>query len=231
MGAGASGLLSFIGIVTLLVMFPGPNTVLVLQSVGLRGKKAGFYNIAGIISALYVHAVIFAWGLSLLIVKSLAVYHLIKYIGAVYIIYLGLASLYSAYRMKEADFPAGGAFPPHSAAPHEAAGDGGSVGPLPGEAAWQSYAKGLITNIFNPKVALFFVSFFPQFLRNQDPIFGQSLFLVMIYSVIASLWYAALVCFVAKLRHWLNRRIVQRRMKAFTGILLVGLGVKIAAQK
>jgi threonine/homoserine/homoserine lactone efflux protein len=222
MQLSAAEFLSFIGIVTLLVMFPGPNTVLVMQSAGLRGKRAGFYNIAGIVTALYVQAVISAWGLSLIVLRSAALYRLIQYIGAGYIIYLGLASLYAASRMNRDDA---------SASPDGAAEDRRPKETLSGEAIFQSYLKGFITNLFNPKVILFFISFFPQFVRRQNQVFGESLLLVVVYSLIVILWYSALVCFIAKFRHWLARRVIQRRIKTLTGLLLCGLGIKIASQK
>lgn len=222
MPLSAAELISFIGIVTLLVMFPGPNTILVIQSVGLSGKKSGFYNIAGIVSALYIHALISVWGLSVIIIKSMVLYQFVKYIGSGYLIYLGLASLYSAYRMNRN----------HELISPDHQNKNTEIKiPLPTGSHFRSYMKGFITNIFNPKVVLFFISFFPQFIRKQNHIFGDSLILIVIYSVIVVFWYSALVLFVAKFRHWLENRIIQRRIKALTGILLFGLGIKIAVQK
>ncbi|WP_207649736.1 LysE family translocator [Desulfosporosinus hippei] len=86
------------GLVTILVMIPGPNTILVAQSVSLYGKKAGLYNVVGFISGLYVHAILFSIGLSILIIKSSEIFQTVKLLGAGYLATLGAISLYSAYK-------------------------------------------------------------------------------------------------------------------------------------
>lgn len=216
-------LLSFIGIVSLLVIFPGPNTVLVIQSVGLQGRKAGFYIIAGFVFALCLHAIIFSFGFSAIIVKSLMVYNLIKFIGAGYIIYLGLSSIYSAYQMNRKNTNA----PSLNNAEKNYKLDA----TLRIETPFQSYVKGFITNLFNPKVVFFFISFFPQFIQKPKQFVGDFLLLVIIYTSIVILWYSVLVCFVAKLKNWLENNIVLTRIRIVLGMLLFGLGIKIAVQK
>lgn len=205
-------LLSFAGIVTLLVMFPGANTVLIMQSVGLYGRRTAFYNLAGIATAIYCHSLLSALGLSLLLVKSAALFSVIKLLGAGYIIYLGLSSLYTAWRQ-----------------PAPTTADGAAAGE--DEGAPTSFAKGFIANILNPKVALFFLAFFPQFLHGDAPMLGQSLVLTVLYSFIQVSWYSLLILTLGRLRGWLADATVKRRLGAVTGFLLVGLGLRMALQK
>ena len=208
-------ILSFIGIVTLLVMLPGANTVLVMQSVGISGRRTAFYNLAGIASALYCHALLSALGLSLVIVGSAELFGLIKHLGAGYIIYLGMNSLYAAYRPQPSADPSPGETAATVGAEHGAA----------------SFAKGFIANILNPKVAIFFLAFFPQFLHNGAPVFTQTMFLTVVYSCVQVCWYSLLILALDRFRAFLADAKVKRRLGAVTGLLLVGLGVKIVVQK
>lgn len=208
---------SFIGIVTLLVMLPGANTVLVMQSVGISGRRTAFYNLAGIASALYCHALLSALGLSLMIVGSAELFGLIKHLGAGYIIYLGLNSLYAAYRLQPA-------------ADDDAATEATAAAAV-AEHGVASFAKGFIANILNPKVAIFFLAFFPQFLHSDAPVFAQSMFLTVVYSCVQVCWYSLLILALDRFRGFLADAKVKRRLGAVTGVLLVGLGLRIVVQK
>lgn len=199
-------------------MTPGPNTVLISQSAGLYGKKAAFYNTAGVISGLYVHAIVFAVGLSILIVKSSEVYQAIRLVGALYIVFLGVMSLYSTYKTGSKGIN----------------GTAGCTDPAclyDREAGIKSFLKGFISMITNPKVALFFLSFFPHFIHSQANVLAQSLFLTMLYSIVSVAWYSLLVFFIHRFRKIVNSDKVQRRIKIVTGVLFVSFGLKLATQK
>ncbi len=91
--------------------------------------------------------------------------------------------------------------------------------------------KGLMTGILNPKSALFFLAFFPQFMHRGGNIFTESLILTALYSLVSATWYSLLVLFIGKLRQFLIRRETQKWLKATTGALLVGMGLRVAVQK
>ncbi|KJS80945.1 MAG: hypothetical protein JM58_18155 [Peptococcaceae bacterium BICA1-8] len=210
-------LLSFVSIVLLLVMFPGPNTVLVMHSVSVSGKKTGFSNVVGIVSALYFHAIIAALGLSVIITQSSKLYISIKYLGAIYILYLGLTSLYSSFLQREK---------PNKNTLKTIFNTDNKVVNYFGS----SFCKGFITNILNPKVALFYLSFIPQFVHNQSNFLIESLFLTFLYSLVSASWYSLLVLCVDKFRLFLERNTIKQRIKAITGILLVGLSIKMVVE-
>ncbi|GBG55628.1 lysine transporter LysE [Sporomusaceae bacterium FL31] len=209
----AGEIYSYIGIVALLVMIPGPNTVLVMQSVAVSGRRAGFFNVAGIVTAVYLNALLSGLGLSLIIMQSTEIYHGLKMVGAGYIVYLGLASLIDAYKLKQQA----------STDAHENANKQKN--------SYDFYTKGILTGLLNPKSALFFLAFFPQFMHQDSNLLSQSLILTLLYSLISASWYGLLVIFTGKLRHILVCSELQKKLKAITGIILVGLGIKIALQR
>ena len=212
---------SYVSIVVLLVMIPGPNTVLVMQSVGVNGRRAGFFNVFGIVTAVYVNAMISVLGLSLIIMQSTTIYNVMKMLGAVYIAYLGLVSLVEAYKLSRKESPA-------------AVEDNGRLEPdatLTDNRGIAFYSQGLLTGILNPKSALFFLAFFPQFMHQDGNIFTQSLILTLLYSLVSVTWYSLLVIFIGKFRHFFGCYQTKKRLKAITGTVLIGMGIKIAIQK
>jgi threonine/homoserine/homoserine lactone efflux protein len=209
-------LTSYIGLVFLLVIFPGPNMLLVTQSVGIFGKQAGFFNVAGIVTALYIHSVVFALGLSIILVKSAQVFYLIRTAGAIYLIYIGVSSLWTSCKLAAGPEP--GTEEAALSAPDK-------------EKPVKSYVKGLISCVLNPKAALFLLSFFPQFIHAQYPVLTQSLALTMIWSGISATWYSFLIVFLSRFRRVLASRKFKKRFGLATGCALVGVGIKIAISK
>ncbi len=210
-------ILSFVSIVLLLVMFPGPNTVLVMQSVGLNGKKSGFFNVAGIVAALYVHALLAAIGLSVIVTQSTQLYMGVKFLGSIYILYLGLTSLYSSGLLKNK--------PDNNSPVSIVTTNNKTI-----ENFSSSFYQGLISNIFNPKVALFYLSFIPQFVHTQSNVLSEVLFLTFLYSLVSASWYSLLVLSVNKFHVFLSRGSIKQRIKAISGILLVGLSIKMTVK-
>ncbi|MDF2565134.1 MAG: putative threonine efflux protein [Massilibacillus sp.] len=182
-------IINFIGIVTLLMMLPGPNTILVMQTFGILGRRAALYNIAGIVTAIYIHSFLSAFGLSIIIVKSAQMYMLIKYAGAAYIIYLGVVSIFSVYNQTDDT---------------SSVTDESTIKQKNCDSPFKLYTQGLISNILNPKVALFFLSLFPQFIHNHNAVLVESLMLTFIYTLIAIAWYAILMAFVNKMGSYLE---------------------------
>jgi RhtB (resistance to homoserine/threonine) family protein len=200
-----SRVLAFAGIAALVTLTPGADTMLVVRSALVRGRRAGLLTVLGIGSGLFIHATLSALGLSVILVRSARAFEIVKIAGALYLVWLGLQALRTAARgapVREAD-----------AAP---------VG------AHRSYVEGLLTNVLNPKVAIFYLAFLPQFIGPDDPVLAKSLLLAAIHFAEGLVWLSLVALFVARIRRVLARPRVQRGLEAVTGLVFIAFGVKLA---
>jgi threonine/homoserine/homoserine lactone efflux protein len=207
--------LAFTAIAALLTITPGPDTLLVVRSVLARGQTAGFVTTAGICSGLFLHATLSALGLSLILVQSARAFHLVQLAGAGYLIGLGSQSLWRGLRHDPARAPALAARPT------------AGLGP----AWWRSFREGLLTNLLNPKVAIFYLAFLPQFIQPGDPVLGKSLLLASIHGVLGLGWLSLVTLLLGRLRGLLTRSDVQRGLEALTGTILIAFGVRLALER
>ncbi len=211
-------LYAYVSIVALLVMIPGPNTILVMQSVGTSGRQAGFLNVLGIVTAVYLNALISILGLSFIVLQSTELYQYMKLLGAGYMVYLGLSSMIAACGFSRCkQLPA--------------ADEGLQSAGIPSEGSrFACYSKGVLTGVLNPKSALFFLAFFPQFMHPDGNIILQSVILTIFYSLVSAVWYSLLVLFMSKLRGFFSQQDIQVWFRTITGVVLVGMGVRLALQ-
>src|SRR6266478_7834461 len=189
--------LAFTGIAAILTLTPGADTMLVMRSVFARGRRAGLLTSLGICSGLFFHATLSALGLSLILVRSATAFEIVKLVGAVYLIYLGGQSLWQAFRQGARKLSTGE----------------GTVNKQKKE-WWQSFLEGLLTNVFNPKVAIFYLAFLPQFISPSDPVLAKSLLLAGIHFMLGLAWLSLVATFLARVRAFLIRPRVQRTIEA-----------------
>ncbi len=203
-------LLVFVGVAALLTVTPGPDTMLVMRNVLARGRRAGLLTTAGISAGIFVHATLSALGVSLILARSALAFEVVKLAGAGYLIVLGVQSLLRLRR-----------------------GDAGAVpdGPAPAGGGSRSLVEGLLTNLLNPKVAIFYLSFLPQFIRVTDAVLAKSLLLAAIHVGMGVVWLLSVSVFVGALRGLLERRRVRRMLEGVTAAVLVGLGVRLALER
>ena len=203
-----SRVLAFTAIAALLTLTPGSDTMLVLRSALLRGRRAGLLTVFGICCGLFIHATLSALGLSVILVRSARAFELVKLTGACYLVYLGLQSIWSAAR-----------------------------GTQPGQrdaatvSGHRAFAEGLLNNVLNPKVAVFYLAFLPQFVGPHDPVLAKSLLLASIHFAQGVLWLSFLTLFVGRVRLALTRPGVQRGLESLSGMVLVGFGVRLAVER
>jgi RhtB (resistance to homoserine/threonine) family protein len=195
----------------LLNIMPGPDSLLIMARSAAQGARAGCMAALGIGAGVFVHVFAAALGLSAILSTSATAFTVVKYIGAAYILYLAFGLL----RSKPRDTGASAAT---------------TVAPLP---FTKIFAQGFLTNVLNPKVALFFLAFVPQFI-HADAHYKAFAFILLgcIFNVNGMLWCFALALFTARAKArmkvspraslWLNRA---------TGGLFVWLGVKLALSK
>ena len=219
-------LLAFIGVVAALTLTPGADTMLVIRSVLARGPRAGIATSFGIGSGLFVHATASALGLSLFLMRSPAVFQVVKAIGAAYLAYLGARSLWSAWKGTGDTFGVIAGDDGDLAASEQRAGTSGS---------WahdqRAFLDGLLCNVLNPKVAVFYLAFLPQFIAPGDPVFAKSVLMAAIHFTLGMAWLTTVSLGLASVRPLLEKPAVRRWLEATTGALLVGFGLRLALER
>jgi RhtB (resistance to homoserine/threonine) family protein len=208
-----SQVIAFAGVALILTLIPGADTMLVIRNVLAHGRRAGILTVLGICSGTIIHATLSALGLSLILVRSAEAFEIVKFGGACYLVFLGAQSLWRVIR-KPADEPSKDIT--GSAAPRK---------------RWRNYVEGLLTNLLNPKVAVFYLAFLPQFISPGDPVLGKSILLATIHMVMGLVWLSTVTVFVGRLRSVLTRASVKRALEATTGVILIGLGLRLAVEK
>jgi threonine/homoserine/homoserine lactone efflux protein len=208
-----SHLWAFVLVATLLAITPGADTLLVVRNVLSRGLGAGLATIAGIAGGCLVHATLSAVGVALLLVRSAEAFATLKWCGAVYLVVLGVQSLARWWRADGGDIPT-------DARP--AAGDSRRV---------RSLLEGLLTNVLNPKVGIFYLAFLPQFIAPGDAPLARSLLLAGLHIGIGVAWLSTLAFAVGRIRPLVESRRWRARLEGASGAVLIGLGVRLAAER
>jgi threonine/homoserine/homoserine lactone efflux protein len=195
--------------------------MLVIRNVLMRGRGAGLLTTAGICSALFCHATLSALGLSLILVRSATLYEMVKLLGACYLCFLGCQSLWQTFRT-----PKKRAIVSKGANLLVTAGSS-----CQGISWWRSIRDGFLSNILNPKVAVFYLAFLPQFINAGDPVLARSLFLAGIHFVLSIVWLSLVTVFVGWLRAWLTQPAIRRGLETVTGVVLIAFGIRLALEK
>jgi len=206
-------LYSFIIVMMLMIITPGVNQILVLESGLSFGYKAAIYNVLGIASSMFVHTFLSGLGISLLVMKSPSLLSLFKVLGIGYLMYLAISSIISAYQLRNVP----------SDINNEIDVDNEPVF----ENIRKSFTKGFTTNVLNIQTSFIFLSIFPQYMNLDHSLFIQSLFLTLVFIALLLGWYAIIVALIFKIRHHLLEPRIQLRIKAFTGCLLLVLAIKM----
>jgi len=200
-------ILAFTGIVAILTILPGADMALVAKVTLLDGRRSAFFTSLGICAGLPVHATASALGLSLILATSAEAFTVVKFAGATYLAYLGIRTIRDSLR-------------PTS----EVVVDAGRT-----RSARAAFVQGWLTNVLNPKVALFYLTFLPQFISPGDNVLAKSLLLAGIHAVLGLVWlplYAygidRLGALIRGARRWLER---------LSGAALIGLGVRLALER
>ncbi len=200
--------LVFIGTAIALNVAPGPDVLYILTKTISGGKKIGFASSLGVCTGALFHVVIAAVGLSAILVTSVVAFTIVKYIGVMYLLYLA----YQAFRSSGTSL-------------NIQTGDN-----QPKESIWAAFKQGILIDILNPKVAIFFMAFLPQFLREGHGSTSWQLLylgiLVILIAIIIEFIYVILASKITdkvqsdkKYSIWLDR---------IVGIVFVGLGLKLA---
>ncbi|MGP1615193.1 MAG: LysE family translocator [Pollutimonas bauzanensis] len=197
--------LSFFGIAVLLALAPGPDNLFVLMQSALWGRVSGMLVVLGLCTGLVGHTVAVAVGLAAIFATSATAFTMLKLAGAAYLVYLAWGAFHAH------GSPAGGAKPLKQ-------GKG------------QLYRRGIVMNLANPKVSLFFLAFLPQFASPQrGPVALQILSLGALFMLATLLVFGAIACFSGALGERLQHsQKAQRLLNRTAGAVFIGLAVKLA---
>jgi threonine/homoserine/homoserine lactone efflux protein len=192
----------FIAASIVLLVIPGPAVLFIVARSGAQGRRAGFVSVLGVHTASIVHVSAAVAGLSAVVVASAIAFTAVKFIGGVYLIFLGIKSIRAARHTTATSVPT----------------------IRPGK---QLFAEAFVVNLLNPKVALFFLAFLPQFVeRGHGAIWSQTLVLGAVYIALGLCSDSMYVLIGARVGSWLSVRSERLRASRFAeGGILVGLGV------
>jgi threonine/homoserine/homoserine lactone efflux protein len=226
-----AALLAFALTATLVILAPGPDSMLVMRNTLRRGRSAGWITACGTLSGLLVWAVAAALGLSALLRVSHVGYDILRLAGAAYLIWLGATSLWprGGRRAGPATAPRIAPDPARPGRVDPAAGAASSL--PPGRACrGRMYLNGLLSNLLNPKIGVFFIAFLPGFIPARASATAFSLVLGLWFIAETGAWLVTLAWLVARGAGWLRGSAVQRWAERLTGVVLIGFGLRLAAE-
>jgi threonine/homoserine/homoserine lactone efflux protein len=201
-------LAAFVALSVLVIVTPGQDTALTIRNTLLGGRGGGVSTALGVSSGQAVWALATSAGLSALLAASHAVFVALRLAGAAYLVYLGLHALYDAVRRST---------------------DGGDAPAAPSSrlVPARAYRQGLLSNLGNPKMVVFFTSLLPQFVTPGGGGFSALLVLGLLFSGMTFAWLSVYAVAVARVRAWLLRSHVRRVLDAITGTALVAIGLRL----
>lgn len=204
----ATSVLAFAAVAAALTVTPGLDTALVLRAALTRSRGAALATGAGIVAGLLVWGAAAAVGVSALVAASATAYDLLRYAGAGYLVWVGGRLLLRAAR---------------GTAVVDAGGD------LATGSAWRAARTGLVTNLLNPKIGVFYVAVVPPFVpAGSDPLL-VGLLLAGVHGALSLVWFGLLAAVAGAAGRWLRRPGAVRAVDGVTGATLVGFGLRLAA--
>jgi threonine/homoserine/homoserine lactone efflux protein len=201
-------LLPFLAGSVLVTVIPGADMALVTRQVLVGGPAPAQRTIFGNLTGLLVHGVALAAGLSALLVASATAYTVVKLAGAAYLVCLGVQALLASRH------------PPAAAPPARVT-----------VASRRAFLQGLVSTVLNPKPALFFLTFLPQFVNRDAAVLPQTLTLAGIHVVVGLIWLSAYARLVHRARGLLTAPRVKAWLERTTGAVLITFGLRVAVER
>ena len=202
-------LYAFIGVAALLTIMPGADMALVTKNVLAVGRRRAMLTIVGICAGCVIHATASALGLSAILATSATAFNVVKTLGAGYLIWIGVQSIRESRNASVA-------------APSSEPSKRARLGP---------FLQGFLTNLLNPKVAVFYLTFLPQFISPGEAVLKRSLLLASIHIAMGFVWLTAYAWFIDRVGAVLTRPRVKMGLERVTGGLLIALGARLAWER
>lgn len=207
-----TALVAFTGAAGLLTIVPGLDTMLVLRTAMVEGARRATFAGLGICSGCLIWGVLVSVGLGAIFSVSNLAYQLLRIAGACYLVYLGIR----LWRLRET-------------VSFEEPSRTTDLGQRTGVMQW--FFRGLLTNLLNPKVGVFYVTFLPQFIPHGVNVVGFSVVLALIHAVEGVLWFAALTLATRPLVRWLRRPRILKLLNRVTGGVFIFFGARLALER
>ncbi len=203
---------AFLLAVLLISASPGPAMALIFRRAALRGLRGAVPTVLGLEVGLYLWALFAGAGFAALVAASEVAYLVLRVVGAAVLLLLGIRALRTAWRDR---------------------GHGPTAGEVPvgaGGRRWAtSFGEGLLVQLANPKAAVFMIAFYPQFVPADGPVFATTALLGLLQITVETVLYLGLAAGVARAGAWFRRPRIRRRLEAVSGTVLLGLGLRVAA--
>lgn len=212
--ADVSAVLAFSAAAALLTITPGLDTALVLRTAAVEGAGRARLAAVGICTGCLAWGSATALGLTALLAMSRLAYQGLRIVGAGYLIYLGVQMWRRRHAVVEPPTESGHALEEHAR-----------------NSPRRWFVRGLLTNLLNPKVGVFYVTFLPQFVPAGGSVGWYSLLFTLIHVAEGMLWLTLLTLAIQPIRVWLERPAVQRGLDRTTGAVLIGSGLAIAFER
>ncbi|MDQ0468192.1 LysE family translocator [Labrys wisconsinensis] len=205
--------LAFLGVSAMVIATPGPDTAMTIRNTLLGGRAGGISTATGIALGQLIWALATSIGIVALLIASKPVFVAVKYAGAAYLVYLGVLALREALHPSAARAGAGVRHGERRLTPVRA------------------FGQGLVSDLGNPKMAVFFASLLPQFVPAGDAPFSALLLRGCIFALMTFVWLVAYAVVVARVGDFLRRGAAGRILEGLTGAVLVALGLRLAAEQ
>ena len=203
-------LVAFVGAAVLIVLLPGPDTLVVVRSILRGGRRRGILTALGNLCGLTVWVLAAALGLAAMVEASEVGYTVLRVVGACYLVLLGVQAWRSRGRI---DQPAE---PPRGTARRGVLGTG--------------FRAGVLTNLLNPKVGVFFVTFLPGFVPADASVLWTTVLYGAIFVTLTALYWVVLLGLAGRVTTWMNTPVIRRRLDAATAAVLVAFGLRLGTE-
>ncbi len=207
MGVMLAQFLPFLVAAVLVILIPGPDTLVVLRNAVVAGKRTATRTALGVLTGLSLWVTAAALGLTAILRASHDGYLALRIAGAVYLTYFGLQALRSRALGQPVDV---------STAKISLVGRG--------------YRAGLTTDLLNPKVGVFFVTFLPAFIPRGAPVAASIVGMGAVFVLLTGVYFVVMLAFVQRLLVWLRNERYRRRLNRATGLVLIGFGLRLAVE-
>jgi RhtB (resistance to homoserine/threonine) family protein len=204
-------LLVFIGVAAIVIVIPGPDTAVVTKNVLVHGRRAALGTSLGVSAGLSVWTVAAAAGVASVIRASEVAFTVLKLLGALYLIWLGIGALRAAGRAAAAEQVPGA--------------EGRSA-----MRALTGFRQGFLSDLANPKIGIFFTSLLPQFVDRGHAVFLPFLALGAVFVLMTVVWLCAYSLLAARAAETLTRPRVKAALDRFTGVVLIAIGLRLATE-